>query len=100
MKNPHIIWASVAIVFLLVAGVVTLGALDKDVGVIITLAGIVAVPVLSAFGVAVYQKLDQVKEVSNGHHGELLEMVRGLHAQVTSLALQVKPAEEAHDNTP
>lgn len=51
----------------LVAGVCFLAALDKDPTIILTLAGILAVPILGALGVAVYQKLDQVKEVSNGN---------------------------------
>lgn len=93
MKNPHVIWASVAIVFMLVAGVVTLAALNKDVVVLISLAGIVAVPVLSAFGVAIYQKMDRVQETTNGREDKLLTMVKELHQTVTELALQVKPAE-------
>jgi hypothetical protein len=98
MKNPHVIWAAVIIVFMLVAGAVTLVALDKDVTVILSLAGLVAVPVLSAFGVAVYQKLDQVKEASNGNLARVMEMQQKTQAQLTQLALllpaqQVPPAE-------
>ncbi len=55
-----------ATIALLVLGVCFLAALDKDPTIMLTLAGLIAVPVLGAFGVAVYQKLDQVKEVSNG----------------------------------
>jgi len=43
MKSAHMIWASVVIIFILVSGSVTLIILDKDVSVILTLAGIGAV---------------------------------------------------------
>lgn len=48
-------WASVLII------------LDKDFTVILTLAAVIAVPVLGAFGATAIQKLDQVKEISNGN---------------------------------
>jgi hypothetical protein len=99
MKNPHVIWAAVVIVFMLVSGAVTLVALDKDVTVILTLAALVAIPVLSAFGVAVYHKLDQVKEASNGNLERLLDMQQKTQNQLTQLALllpsqQVPPTAE------
>jgi NADH:ubiquinone oxidoreductase subunit 6 (subunit J) len=100
VKNPHIVWASVAIIFLLVAGAVLLTLQNKDVGVVLALAGIVAVPVLGAFGVAIYQKLDQVKELSNGSNTQLLNMVKELHETVTSLALQVRPPEPDKTEVP
>lgn len=87
MKNPHVIWAAVVIVFILVASAVTLVALDKDVTVILSLAGLVAVPVLSAFGVAVYHKLDQVKDASNGNLTKLMDMQQQTQAQLMRLAL-------------
>jgi hypothetical protein len=67
------VWALVVIVFILVAGAVVLVLNNKDVTVIITLVGLVVVPVLGALGVAVYQKLDQVKEASNGSFTKALE---------------------------
>lgn len=91
MKNPNTIWAAVMIVFILVAGSVSLTILDKDPSVILTLAGLVAVPVLGAFGVAVYQKLDQVKEASNGNLTKLMDMQRETQQQLTNLALSVQP---------
>lgn len=93
MKNPHVIWAAVVIVFILVSGAVTLVALDKDVTVILTLAGLVAIPVLSAFGVAVYHKLDQVKEASNGNLTKVMDMQQETQAQLTRLALLL-PAQQ------
>lgn len=98
MKNPHVIWASVAIVALLVIGAVTLVAMEKDVTIILSLAGIVAVPILGAFGVAVYQKLDQVKEQGNGNiergHEFLklvLDMQQKTQDQLTALAMSSTP---------
>lgn len=110
MKNPHVIWASVAIVVVLVAGVVILAITNKDVGEIEHLAILVALPILSAFGVAIYQKMDQtaenantkleqVKEATNGNNGKLLEMVQDLHQTVTNLALQVPVPSVPEEDT-
>jgi len=105
MKNPHVIWASVVIIGLLVAGVVALVINGKDVDAIKDLAVLIAIPILTAFGVGVYQKvdqaaektdvkLDQVKEATNGNNDKLLTMVKELHDTVTQLALQVPPPHE------
>jgi hypothetical protein len=89
MRNPHIIWASVAIVFMLIAGSVTLTAMGKDTTVILTLAAAVAVPVLGAFGAAIYQKVDQVKEISNGNTAALQADLKAAHAKIVELAMQM-----------
>lgn len=105
MKNPHLIWASVVIIFILVAGVVALVINGKDVDAIKDLAVLIAIPVLSAFGVSIYlkvdqsaektdTKLDQVKEATNGNNDRLLRMVEDLHNRNTDLALQVAPPVE------
>ena len=98
MKNPHVIWASVVIVAMLLASAVTLVALGKDVIIILSLAGMVAVPVLAAFGVAVYQKLDQVKEQNNGNMERGHEFLKSVldqqqrnQDQLTSLAMSMTP---------
>lgn len=91
MKNPHTIWAAVAIVVTLVAGSVTLVILDKDVSIIMNLALLVAVPVLGAYGAAMYQKMDQVKEASNGSQTRILEALRETQHQLTNMALSVNP---------
>lgn len=91
MKNPHTIWAAVVVVVVLVLGATTLVILDKDVSIILTLAGLVAVPVLGAFGAAVYQKLDQVKEASNGNLARLMEMQAETQRQLTNMALSITP---------
>jgi len=89
MKNPHVIWASVVIVFLLVAPAGLLVAFNKDVTIILTLAGLVAIPILGAFGAAVYQKLDQVKESSNGNLTRVLEMQQKTQEQLHALAMSI-----------
>jgi hypothetical protein len=94
VKNPHVIWASVVIIFILIGSVVVLALRDKDVTVILSLGALVAIPVLSAFGVAIYQKMDQVKELSNGGNKELLKMIKDLQATVTGLALQIQPPDK------
>lgn len=76
---------------ILVSGVCTLAILDKDPTIILTLAGILAVPILGALGVAVYQKLDQVKEVSNGNLTRAHDML-DKHTQQTADALAANTA--------
>ena len=95
MKNPHTIWAAVVVVVVLVLGATALVILDKDVSIILTLAGLVAVPVLGAFGAAVYQKLDQVKEASNGNLARIMEMQAETQRQLTNLALSMSPQPQA-----
>ena len=95
MKNPQLAWAAVVIVFVLVAGAVTLAALGKDTTVILTLAGAVAVPVLGGFGAVIYQKLDKVDSNTNGTNTDLLNTIKDLHNKITELALLVPtPAKE------
>ena len=91
MKNPHTIWAAVVIVVVLVAGSVTLVILDKDVSIIMNLALIVAIPVLGAFGAAMYQKVDQVKEASNGNMTRMMQALQDTQKQLTNMALSVTP---------
>ncbi len=100
VKNPQIIWASVAIVFMLIAAAVTLVALDKDVTIILTLAALVAVPVLGGFGVAVYQKMDSVEGKVNGNNAEMMKTIKELNATVKELALQVPTAPAKTDEDP
>jgi hypothetical protein len=98
LKNPHIVWASVAIVFMLIAGSVTLTALGKDTTVILTLAAVVAVPVLGAFGAVIYQKVDQVKDIANGNTLALQRQLQEAHQKSIELAKLV-PALPVLDGT-
>jgi hypothetical protein len=96
--KPQTIWASVVIVAILVSSATTLVVLDKDVGIILTLAALVALPILGAFGVSIYHKLDQVKEQGNGtlsqaheFQAKLLEMQNATQQQLTALAMSMTP---------
>jgi hypothetical protein len=103
IKNPHVIWACVVIVFMMIGGAVVLSALDRDVSAIMNLAIIIGIPVLAALGVGGYQQVmsnmeqvkevgNQVKDISNGRMTEMMDMVAKLHNEVTALALQVPAA--------
>ena len=101
LKNPQIIWATVAIVFMLIGGAVALTAMDKDPNIILVLAGIVAVPVLTGFGAIIYQKVDQTKEIANGNQSRMLTQLLQAHRESIELAKQVPTATEANgDNSP
>lgn len=94
VKNPHIIWGSVAIVFMLIAGSVTLVALGKDFSSVLTIAAVAALPVLAGFGATIYQKVDQVKEIANGNNAALRHDLSKSHQQSVELAKQIQPAPE------
>lgn len=93
--KPHQIWASVAIVFILVASTTTLVILNRDVSVILTLVALIALPLLGALGGAVYQKMDQkmdqIKENTNDNMHRVLNMHEKSTEQLTSLALSMTP---------
>jgi hypothetical protein len=87
MKSPQTIWASVVIIFILVASATTLVILDKDVSIILTLTALVALPVLGGLGVAIYHKLDQVNENSNTNANRACDMQKVTQDQLTAMAL-------------
>jgi hypothetical protein len=91
LKSSQTIWASVAIVFMLIASTTALVILGKDVTIILTLAALVAIPVLGAFGVSIHQKLDQVKEASNGNLAKAMDMSCKTQDQLTALAMSMTP---------
>lgn len=122
MKNvtwPQVVLVLGMVLFLMTGGVI-LVILDKDLTIIMSITALLAVPILSALGVAVYQKVDQVKEVSNGALSQalalanqnqvssqdanaalltrVLELLEKNHTQLADLALltngQVKPQSE------
>lgn len=89
--KPQAIWASVAIVFILVASATTLVILDKDVSILLTLVALVALPVLGGLGATMVQKLNQVKESSDGNLHRLLNLHQQSTNQLTNLALSMTP---------
>jgi hypothetical protein len=105
MKSPHLVWAAVAIVFMLVTGAVLLVLNDKDISVLLALAGLIAVPVLGAFGVTIKQELaamnlvvGSVKDVVNGERSLLLGRIAVLQDTVKELALQVPSEVEGRND--
>jgi hypothetical protein len=95
MKNPHIIWASVAIIFMLLAAITTLAALGRSTEAILTVIVAVAVPVLGGFGAVFNQKLDKVHDQVNGNTSRLLTQVLLAHKQSVELAKEVQPSADA-----
>lgn len=83
------------ITFILMAGVVTLIAMDKDVGVILAIIGMVVTPILVAAGASVVQrvdtKLENLKEATNGDRTQLVELLRETKNQLAELALKKEP---------
>lgn len=85
--KPQAIWGAVAIVFILVTGSVILVALGKEVTVILTLAALVAVPVITALGGILVTKIEQVKEQGNGNIAKILEAQQKTQEQLANLAM-------------
>jgi putative effector of murein hydrolase len=101
MKNPHAIWASVVIVIVLMAGAISLTAMNKDASALISLLGLCSLPVLGALGVAVYQKTDEVKNMVNGNTSQLMDALRAGHEREVQLAKMIQPATMVElDNRP
>ncbi len=101
MKNPHAIWAAVVIVIVLMAGAISLTAMDKDASALISLLGLCSLPILGALGVAVYQKTDEVKSMVNGNTTQLMDALRAGHEREVALAKMIQPATMLElDNRP
>lgn len=83
---------------ILVTGSVILVAMGKSETVILTVAGIIVTPILGAFGASVLNKLDQVKEISNGNltrkddqnEAQVQQLVQ-LTSQLLALVAQTHP---------
>lgn len=91
MDKPHQIWASVAIVFILVAATTTLVILKRDVTVILTLVVLVALPVLGGLGAAVVQKLSQLNDKTDDNMHRVLDMHQQSTNQLHNLAMSMTP---------
>ncbi len=76
MKNPHVIWASAVIVAVITAGAVVTQLAGGDVSTILVIMGAAAVPVLGAYGVAINQQLQTVKEQTNGNFTAAMQALR------------------------
>lgn len=96
MRNPHVIWASVVIVAMILASTVILILNGKDTGTILAIMASIAVPLLGAFGAAGWQVLQQVKTQGNGTlskameqnaatQQEILRMFKAMHPQLQGM---------------
>lgn len=98
MKDPNIIWASVVLVVVLVAGVVTLVLTGHSTESILTLVAVVVAPILVGFGAVYNQKLDKVQDQVNGNNSRLLNQLLDAHRQAIELAKQA-PVDPPADTT-
>ncbi len=101
------------VVFIMMAGAVTLTIFKQDINIIITLVTVLAVPVLAGFGFKMNENLQEIKTQTNGKNDKQMDInqkqaemfaeamarnnealmgtIRQLQDQVTSLALQIAP---------
>jgi len=79
--------------FLIVTvGACTLIVMNKDVAVILTLTAVMGVPIITAAGAAMYQKLGQVQDTTNGNTTKMMTMIAELQESNARLALKL-PAD-------
>jgi hypothetical protein len=111
--KPQVAWAMAVVVFVMMAGAVTLKIFKEDISIIITLVTVLAVPVLAGFGFKVNENLQEIKTNTNGKNDKQMDInqkqvemmhemmarnnealigtIRQLQDQVTNLALQMTP---------
>lgn len=75
MNKPTIIGLCV-VVFIIIAGAVTLKALNEDIAIIITLVSVLVAPVLLAFGVKVHESMQEIKQNTNGNNQRQTEFLQ------------------------
>lgn len=115
--KPQVAWAMAVVVFVMMAGAVTLKIFKEDISIIITLVTVLAVPVLAGFGFKVNENLQEIKTNTNGKNDKQMDInqkqvemmhemmarnnealigtIRQLQDQVTNLALQITPPPPA-----
>jgi hypothetical protein len=81
--KPSTVFGLVAIVFIMMAGAITLRVFGEDISIIITLVTVLAVPVLAAFGVKMHEGLQEIKANTNGRNDKQTEFL-----QQNQLAMQ------------
>lgn len=87
--NPAAIIAMTVIACVGIAGAVVLIVTGHSVGDLLAVLAVVAVPVLTLFGGHIYQKLDEVKSISNGNTAAMRDAM-----------IQWVQAQQAASNTP
>jgi hypothetical protein len=92
---------------ILMAGAVFLVVKNKDVGIILSIVGMVVTPILFAAGASVASgvsvKLESLKETQNGNLSQILTMLKDERDQrnaLTAMAVQkIDPAKEGNGHT-
>lgn len=97
MKNPHLIWALVVMVFIITTGAVLLVLAGRDFTVILSIMAALVIPIMSAFGVAVYQKLAQVQTTSNGNMTKALEQNAAIQQSILNMFRELHPGLKGTD---
>jgi hypothetical protein len=75
MNKPTIVGLT-AVVFIIIAGAITLKALHEDITIIITLVSVLVAPVLLAFGVKVHEGMQEIKHNTNGNNQRQTEFLQ------------------------
>lgn len=97
MRNPHVIWASVVIVAMILASTVILILNGKDTGTILAIMASIAVPLLGAFGAAGWQVLQQVKTQGNGTLSKAMEQSAATNAEILRMFKAMHPQLQGMD---
>lgn len=91
--SPHVIWAGVTVVVVVVTGVTVLAGMGKDTTALLAVVNLAALPILAAFGAAINNKVEQVREASNGNLEKLLNMVAETHPGIHTPEERLPEAE-------
>ena len=67
------LWASVGIAALLIVSAVVLTIFDKDITALVSIAQLVAIPILTGLGAVLYQRMGNVEGQLNGRMTQLIE---------------------------
>lgn len=100
VKNPTAaqVCLVLGLALILAGSVVTLAAMNKDVGAIFTAVAAVVLLVAGAFGWTkasqIQRDVDHVKEISNGRVTQLLDDLANANQKLTALAMLVQPPKE------
>lgn len=74
--NKSTVVGLVVVVFIIIAGAVTLKALHEDITIVITLVSVLVAPVLLAFGVKVHEGMQEIKHNTNGNNQRQTEFLQ------------------------
>lgn len=90
MKNPHLVWAGVVCVFMIVGGSILLAMNDKDPEVIKDTIVNAAIPLLAVFGVGLWQKVGKVEDLTNGDRTRMNNIIKEKDEKIEEQARQLQ----------